>query len=469
MHKMLCKAVITCLSLLVFTTNVDARTINLPSFSPLVKAAGPAVVNINTERTITQEDMSGFSGIPKEMERFFEHFDPFMGDQGRERKRSSLGSGFIISQDGYIVTNNHVVDGADKIFINFDGRGSKADSVEAQLVGKDPETDIALLKIKVDYDLPVLAFGDSDKIEVGEWVVAIGNPFGLSSTVTAGIVSAKGRNIHAGPFDNFLQTDASINPGNSGGPLINMDGEVIGINTAIKADGQGIGFAIPSTLAKNVVEQLKIGKSVSRGWIGVTIQDVDAMSAKALGLDKAKGALIGSVMPGGPADKGGLRAGDVIIRVDRVNIVSASDLTKNIAGEKPNTTLNIEVFRDGKIRRFEITLGDRSKGLNAGKPQKEADSTTLGISLRPVTVEEARSLQVPVDMKGLLVITVNRKGLAARYGVLAGDVIVAANLKPVTTVDALSKILNEEAKKRGAIILQITRKANAFLVSIPLE
>lgn len=473
MHKIFFKAFITCMSVFIVTTNVDARMIDLPSFSPLVKKAGPAVVNISTERTVKQRNLGGgFSGLPKEMERFFKEFDPFMGEQGgggRERTQSSLGSGFIISKDGYIVTNNHVVDGADKIFVTFDDRGTRVDSVEAKIVGKDPDTDIALLKINVDDDLPVLQFGDSDALDVGEWVVAIGNPFGLSSTVTAGIVSAKGRNIHAGPFDNFLQTDASINPGNSGGPLINMEGEVVGINTAISATGQGIGFAIPSALAKNVVEQLKTGKTVSRGWIGVTIQDVDEMSAKALGLKKASGALIGSVMTGAPAEKAGLRSGDIIIRVDRTKIKSASDLTKSIAGKKPGSDVNMEVIRNGKSKKFTIILGDRAKGLNSAVPQEKTEKIILGVSLRPMTTEEALSLQIPADVKGLLVMDVQRDGLAARYGVRAGDVIVAANLKPVDSVEDLGRIINQEAKTRGAVILQVIRQSNTFLVSIPLE
>ena len=207
----------------------------LPNFVPLAKNAGPAVVNISTEREVVDRMSSMFEGLPPGMERFFEQFGPFQGRQG-PRTRNALGSGFIISSDGYIVTNNHVVEGADKIYVNLEGDSSKAHSLEARLIGRDPETDIALLKVDSDKSLPVLPFGDSDRLEVGEWVVAIGNPFGLSNTVTAGILSAKGRDIHSGPFDNFLQTDASINPGNSGGPLVNEKGDVIGINTFIRLD-----------------------------------------------------------------------------------------------------------------------------------------------------------------------------------------------------------------------------------------
>ena len=302
---------------LALTVSVAAAAPALPNFVPLAKSAGPAVVNISTEREVSTRMGGGFPGMPPGMERFFEEFGPFWGQPQGPRKQSSLGSGFIISSDGYIVTNNHVVEGADKVFVNLEGDSDRAHSLEATVVGTDAETDIALLKVDAKRDLPVLNFGNSDTAEVGEWVVAIGNPFGLSNSVTAGILSAKGRDIHAGPFDNFLQTDASINPGNSGGPLINMAGEVIGINTAIVASGQGIGFAIPSNLASRIVEELKSGKKISRGWLGVTIQDVDENAAKALGLKDAQGALIGSVLPDEPAAKAGLKAGDIIVRVGR--------------------------------------------------------------------------------------------------------------------------------------------------------
>ena len=289
----------------------------VPNFVPLVQSAGKAVVNISTEKKVMQRGgmpSEMFRGLPPEFERFFEQFEggrnaqprtqrslgtgflEFFGipqgyDEGPQfREQRAGGSGVIISADGYVVTNNHVVAGADTVLVNLQGSTGKDHSLKAQVIGTDEETDIALLKVKADTPLPFLNFGDSDKMEVGEWVLAIGNPFGLGHTVTAGILSAKGRNIQSGPFDNFLQTDASINPGNSGGPLINMEGKVIGINTAIIASGQGIGFAIPSSMAERIVNQLKQDKKVSRGWIGVTIQDVDENTAKALGLPKAPGA-----------------------------------------------------------------------------------------------------------------------------------------------------------------------------------
>ena len=256
----------------------------VPDFVPLVQSAGKAVVNISTEKKVMQRGgmpSEMFRGLPPEFERFFEQFEG-NSRNAKPRTQRSLGTGFLISSDGYIVTNNHVVAGADTVLVNLQGSTGKEHSLKAQVIGTDEETDIALLKVKADAPLPFLNFGNSDKMEVGEWVLAIGNPFGLGHTVTAGILSAKGRNIQSGPFDNFLQTDASINPGNSGGPLINMEGKVIGINTAIIASGQGIGFAIPSSMAERIVNQLKQDKKVSRGWIGVTIQDVDENTAKRL-------------------------------------------------------------------------------------------------------------------------------------------------------------------------------------------
>ncbi len=443
--------------------------INLPSISPLVKQVGPAVVNISTERMVKSQ-FGGFRGMPREFEEFFEQFGPFLGPQGngKEQLQSALGTGFIISKDGYIVTNNHVVQNADKIYINFSDKKTKTAKVEAKVIGLDPETDLALLKINVKNDLPTVKFGDSDSMEVGDWVVAIGNPFGLSNTVTTGIVSAKGRDIHAGPYDNFIQTDASINPGNSGGPLLNLDGEVIGINTAIAASGQGIGFAIPSKLASNIIEQLKNGKKVSRGWIGVTIQDIDEITAKALGLKGDGGALIGSVLPNEPAAKAGLKAGDIIIRVDNSIIKSASDLTRAVASYKPNSKVNMLVVRDGKELNLTVTLGERNLSQN-GKQTAIEKGTSLGLSLRDLNIEDRQQLRLPQDLNGIIVTNVKESGQAAKAGILPGDVIMAANLKSIKNVHDLINIMDKEGKQRGAIVLQIYRQGNAFIITVPLE
>ncbi|WP_295637736.1 DegQ family serine endoprotease [uncultured Mailhella sp.] len=442
----------------------------LPNFVPLAKNAGPAVVNISTEREVESPVMGMFS-FPG-MDQFFEQFGgPFgmrPGQPAPKQKSSALGSGFIISADGYIVTNNHVVEGADKITVKLNG--DKSAGLAAKVVGTDAETDLALLKVESKTALPVLKFGDSDAMEVGDWVVAIGNPFGLSNTVTAGILSAKGRDIHAGPFDNFLQTDASINPGNSGGPLITLAGEVIGINTAISANGQGIGFAIPSSLASKVINDLREGKKVSRGWLGVTIQDVDENTAKALGLKSSKGALIGSVLDGEPADKAGLRAGDVIVRVGGTDIDSASAVTRSVASLKPDTKVDVVVLRNGKEVKTTVTLGERSShSTTAQNPGQQSEGGDLGVSIKPLTPEDARALQLSADVKGLLVVSVKGDGPAAEAGIRTGDVILSANLKPVTSAEELVSIVRKEGKERGAVMLQVNRHGETFFITVTLD
>jgi len=475
-HSIALVCALLCLSLA-----LPLHAADLPDFTQLAKNCGVAVVNIGTERTTKSgpESFFGemFRNAPPGFEKFFEQFDRFHDGQQQQRpqrKQRSLGSGFIISEDGYIVTNYHVVADADVIRVNFQGSNTKNESVTATLIGSDEETDLALLKVDVKEKLPFLKFGDSDSLQVGAWVLAIGNPFGLDHTVTAGILSAKGRNIHSGPFDNFLQTDASINPGNSGGPLINMAGEVIGINTAIIASGQGIGFAIPSSMAAKIVDQIKGGKKIRRGWIGVTIQDVDQNSAKALGLDKARGALIGSVMPGEPADKAGVKAGDIILSVDGQDIADSNALLRTIAGKDPGAEIKITVWRDGKSYALALTLGERTpEQLSAqrggpGKPGKGMESDILGISVRPVTAEEARTLKLEKNQGGLMVVNVISGKPAGDNDIRQGDVIVSANLKPVKTTQDFAKIVTEDAKERGAVMLQINRRGQLSFRAVPI-
>ena len=280
------------------------------SFAPLVKTLTPAVVNINTTKVVKSAGRSfNFHGSPFPSDQFDEFFNRFFGQHPQRKFRQrSLGSGFIISKDGYILTNNHVVEDADEVKVTL----SDEKSYDAKIIGMDKRTDLAVLKINVDHDLPIVALGDSSKLEVGDWVIAIGNPFGLERTVTAGIVSARGRVIGSGPYDDFIQTDASINPGNSGGPLFNLRGEVVGINAAIVAGGQGIGFAIPVNMAKDLLPQLKSGK-VSRGWLGVQIQKVTPELAESFHLDSEKGALVADVVEDSPADRAGIKTGDIIL------------------------------------------------------------------------------------------------------------------------------------------------------------
>ncbi|MEG6506168.1 DegQ family serine endoprotease [Nitratidesulfovibrio sp. 1201_IL3209] len=453
----------------------------LPDFRELAKQSGNAVVNISTEKTV-QASENPFNELFRNMppgtpfDKFFDQFEKFHGRQQRPQKQRSLGSGFIISTDGYIVTNNHVVAEADVIRVNLQGASGKSNSYVANVIGTDEETDLALLKINAGNSLPVLPFGDSDKLEVGEWLLAIGNPFGLDHSVTAGILSAKGRDIRSGPFDNFLQTDASINPGNSGGPLLNMDGQVIGINTAIIASGQGIGFAIPSSMAERVIAQLRAEGKVRRGWIGVTIQDVDEATARALGLGEPRGALVGSVMPGEPADKAGLKPGDIVLKVDGDDVADSSQLLRRIAALKPGDTTKLILWRSGQTKTVNLTLGERTaEHLTAqrGEPGpeksgKEQAAASLGMSVRPVSAEDARNLKLE-EARGLLVVAVEGGKPAAEADIRAGDIILLANLKPVNTAADLTKIIEQDGKKRGAVMLQLMRRGQTFFRTVPLE
>ena len=449
---------------------VTSMAAQLPDFVPLVKTATKAVVNISTEKKVVSRGLPGFPSdmfrnLPPGFERFFEPFD---GRGAQPRMQRALGTGFIISSDGYIVTNNHVVEGADVVRVSFQG-SDKEEALRARVVGTDPDTDLALLKVDAKLILPYLEFGDSDKAEVGEWLLAIGNPFGLGHTVTQGILSAKGRDIQSGPYDNFLQTDASINPGNSGGPLINLEGKVIGINTAIIASGQGIGFAIPSNMAKRIVEQLKSDKRVSRGWLGVTIQEVDSNTAKALGLEKTRGVLIGAVMPGEPAEKAGMLAGDVVLAMDGKPVENSSELLRFIADQKPGATVKLTIWRGGKEQVLRVKLGERgSKGSGSSDDADRQLTPSIGLSVRALTAEEAASAGLKTG-QGLLVVHVAPGKAAAEAGLNEGDILLTANLIPLRTVNDLANVVRGDAAKRGAVMLQIVRHGQTFFRTVPLE
>lgn len=469
------KCLTAVLAVMFLTAAQLAQAADLPDFSELAAKSGPAVVNIGTERKSSgggPEDFFGemFRNMPPGFEKFFDQFGGKRGGKRPQMKQKSLGSGFLVSADGYIVTNNHVVSGADVIRVTLDQSNGKSEALTATLIGADEETDLALLKVDAKKSLPFLTFGNSDQLKVGEWLLAIGNPFGLDHTVTAGILSAKNRNIHAGPFDNFLQTDASINPGNSGGPLLNMAGQVVGINTAIIASGQGIGFAIPSNMAAKIIDQIKSGKKISRGWIGVSIQDVEENTAKALGMNEAKGALVGNVMENEPAAKGGVKDGDIILAVDGKNIEDASALLRAIADKAPGSKAVLTVWRDGKNVDLTVTLGERQSSQTDGRPgkgQKQQNEGQLGISVRPLKEEERRELQLNKN-EGLLIVDVNPDKPGAEADLRPGDVILKANLKPVNSVQALSKIVKEEGMQRGAIMLQIERRGDVYFRTVPL-
>ncbi|MDD3312438.1 Do family serine endopeptidase [Pseudodesulfovibrio sp.] len=472
------------LTLLLAMPTMGLAANGLPVFTELAAKAGKSVVFISTEMTAREAPGSmGFQGqIPDNhpFKEFFEQFDQFFGPRGipgqpgqprqprQPRKRMAQGSGFVITPDGQIVTNNHVIDGADKITVRFQDDPTE---YPAKVVGRDTETDLAVIKIDAPHPLPVLAFGDSDSIQVGEWVLAVGNPYGLDNTVTAGIISAKHRIIGAGPFDNFLQTDASINPGNSGGPLLNMNGDVIGINTAINAAAENIGFAIPSTEARKIVDQLREGKPIQRGWLGVTIQPVSENDAKALGLDKPEGALIASVGKGHPADKAGVRQGDVILEVNGQAVHNNNDLLRRIADLRPGDKAHLSLWRDGKVINRTVTLGERDeKNMAAMSPNQQGPqeaSAVLGMSLRPVTAQDARALGLDKPA-GLVVVQVTPDSVAGEGGVRPGDVILQANQEEVKTPDALQSILKRDAT-RGAVMLLIKRQGQNAIVSLPLD
>ncbi|WP_027369934.1 DegQ family serine endoprotease [Desulfovermiculus halophilus] len=441
--------------------NVQAGSAAGPKIAQLAEKASPAVVNISTVKMIdvSKRLRRFFSPFP-EGHPFNRFFQPFQG-MPQKKKSHSLGSGFIISPDGYIVTNHHVVAKAEEIQVSLQ---DSEKNYTAEVIGSDEETDLALLKIEAERDLPTLEFGSSEDIKPGEWVVAIGNPFGLSHTVTAGIISAKGRSIGAaGPYTDFLQTDASINPGNSGGPLLNMEGKVIGINTAIVPQGQGIGFAIPSDMAQNVISQLKKYKEVRRGWLGVTIQDVDQNTAKALGLSEEKGALVASVQKGDPADKAGIKSGDVILQVNGQTINEARELSQLIGGLKPGAKVDMQIWRQGKTKQVQVTLGQRKGGVATSEPSKlqEKLAKDLGITLRPLRPQEARALGLD-KATGLLVTDSQVEGLRE------GDVIVQANGE---VVDSLSQMASavKAAQDKGVILLHIYRRGHNLFQAIPLQ
>ncbi|WP_462323643.1 DegQ family serine endoprotease [Desulfoplanes sp.] len=450
---------------------------SLPEFTELAEGAGEAVVNISTVKTVEpQKGLKRFMpNRPKQgspFEDFFDQFERFFGDQYRKpRKERSLGSGFIISSDGYIVTNNHVVDGADEIKVKLKENGKREKSYIAEVVGTDSETDLALLKINPKGSLPHLTFGDSDRLDVGEWVMAIGNPFGLDHTVTAGIISAKGRVIGAGPYDNFLQTDASINPGNSGGPLLDMRGKVIGINTAIVASGQGIGFAIPSAMAKDIIGQLKAFKKVKRGLLGVMVQAMDDNTARALGLGENKGALVASTTPGGPAARAGVRAGDVILAVNGNDVEDYGDLTRKIGRLMPGEKVTLNVWRRGKRLRLAASLDERAAGKPAeghgGNEDLAGNDNVLGMTLRPPSKDELEILGIK-DVRGLLIVDMTGQSPAGDAGIMPGDLILEANQQAVNSVAALRNIVSK-AEKNGVVLLFLQRKGQNLFRTIPLD
>ena len=434
------------------------------SFADLAERLKPSVVNIRTTKTITTGRQGTFRspfGEGSPFDQFFgdEFFRRFFGDiPRREFKQRSLGSGFIISKDGYIFTNNHVVEKADTIIVKV----SDEKEYEAKVVGRDKNTDIALLKIEPDNSLPIIRIGDSDKLRVGDWVIAIGNPFGLSQTVTAGIVSAKGRVIGAGPYDDFIQTDASINPGNSGGPLFNMNGEVVGINTAIVAQGQGIGFAIPINMAKAILDDLKEKGKVTRGWLGVSVQDITDEIAEGLKLKEKKGALVADVFEGDPADEAGVKSGDVIIRVNGKDVENTHELLKIIAGIKVGKSVDVVILREGKEKEVRIKIAERPERDKLALRSKTSEH--FGMTVQEITPEIAKHLGLP-DTNGVIVSEVKEGSAAGATGIRAEDIILQVNKVKIYEMEDYEKEM-ARAEKAGSVLLLIQRGGSKFFVVI---
>jgi serine protease Do len=430
----------------------------IPDFVKMAKKLKPTVVNISTSKSLAPQKRQHPAG---QLDPFQEYFDKFLeSPRQHPYKQKNLGSGFIISEDGYLITNNHVVAGADEIKVKLsDGR-----EFRGEVKGRDEKLDLALLKIEAKGNLPVAPLGDSDKTEVGEWVMAIGNPFGLAQTVTAGIVSAQGRVIGSGPYDDFIQTDASINPGNSGGPLFNTNGEVIGINTAIVAGGQGIGFAIPVNMAKSIITQLRETGKVTRGWLGVSLQLVTPELANSFGLDSERGALIAEVMKDSPAEKGGLKSGDIILDFDGHAIREMSGLPRLVAATPVGKKVLVLVQREGRQESLPVTIEPLREG---GDEDVALPKDRLGIKVAELSPERAQQLHVQGD-QGVVVAEVQPDSLADRAGILEGDLIREINGAKVAHAADYSKAVNT-VKKGGYLKLLLRRGNVSMFVALRLD
>lgn len=432
------------------------------SFAELAEKLKPSVVNISTTKTVSggwSPFMSPFRGSP--FDRYFgdDFFDRFFENSPqRQFKQRSLGSGFIISEDGYIFTNYHVVEKADEILVKL----SDGEEYKAAVKGKDKNTDLALLKIESKQALPVAKLGSSSDLRVGDWVIAIGNPFGLSQTVTAGIVSAKGRVIGAGPYDDFIQTDASINPGNSGGPLFNLNGDVVGINTAIVAQGQGIGFAIPIDIAKEILPQLKVKGKVVRGWLGISVQDITEDIAKSMELKTREGALVTDVFKGDPADRAGIKTGDIIVELDGRAIGNTHDLLMIVAGLPIGKQINIVVMRADKKKIFEVEISERAeeKQIIAQGESKEY----LGMTVQELTPDIAEHLGLS-DRSGVIVTQVDGGSPAESAGIQERDLILQIDRMKIADLKDYHKAMTRAAAKESVLFL-IKRGDSKFFVVI---
>lgn len=446
----------------------------LPDFTGLVEAASPAVVNISTRQKVPQRAMAAngqqipdLEGLPPQFREFFERSIPQQprNPGGRQREAQSLGSGFIISADGYVLTNNHVVADADEIIVRLSDRSE----LEAKLIGADPRTDVALLKVE-GKGLPILKLGKSDDLKVGEWVLAIGSPFGFDHSATAGIVSAKGRSLPNESYVPFIQTDVAINPGNSGGPLFNLDGEVVGINSQIftRSGGfMGLSFAIPIDVAMDVATQLKSAGKVSRGWLGVVIQEVNKDLAESFGLEKPAGALVAQVLQDGPAAKGGLQVGDVILSLNGQPIVMSADLPHLVGALKAGDKAELDVVREGERKVLAMTVGalpdDDEELVASAAPGEGVSSNRLGVAVVELTAEQKKTLDVT---SGVLVKGV-QDGPAALMGVRPGDVITHLNNQAIDTSKTFAAIAKALPKDRS-VSMRVLRGGRASFITFKL-
>ena len=434
-----------------------------PDFVELSKKLTPAVVNISTTKTVKPQQFNQPHANPFGSDPFGDFFGRyFQGLPQRPQKQRGQGSGFVISNEGYILTNNHVVAGADEIKVKLsDGR-----EFRGELKGSDEKLDLALIKVTSKNHLPLAILGDSDAIEVGEWVLAIGNPFGLSQTVTAGIVSAKGRVIGSGPYDDFIQTDASINPGNSGGPLFNAKGEVIGINTAIVAGGQGIGFAIPINMAKTVITQLRDTGKVMRGWLGVAVQPVTPDLASSFGMKNEQGALVSEVMKDSPAEKAGFQAGDIILEFDGKIITDMHELPRLAAVTPVGKKAVVKLFRNGKILEKTVTI---EKMVDSGVTGQQAAQTqeNLGLVVTDLTKELAAQLRTS-ETRGVVVREVKSGSLAEDAGILRGDIIKQINNSAIKNSSEYAKVV-ATLKKGDLVRFLLQRGESALFVVMKVE
>ncbi len=465
----------------IFALSSNTQPLASNIFVEIAKKQNPAVVNVSTKAKAEVAPQRNFPvprpnnprpgpGQGKSPDPFRDFYDRFFGERQNQQPKRGMGSGFVIDKEGHILTNYHVIEGADEIVVMLEDNG-KEKEYTATLIGSDSKTDIALVKINREpgdtTEFPFLKLGSSEHLEVGEWVVAIGNPFGLSHTVTVGVVSALGRSIGAGPYDEFIQTDASINPGNSGGPLINIEGEVIGINTAIISGNTGgnvgIGFAIPINIAKGILKDLKETGSVTRGWLGVMIQKITPELEKSFGLNQSEGALVGDVIPDGPAAKGGILRGDVITKFNNQLVREMEDLPKIVAATHPGSAVDVEVIRDGSLKVLRVTI----EVLQDSKEVVVAKADPLGLQVQDITEEIAQGLKLQ-DLEGVLVSDVAAGDAASEAGIRRGDVISEMNRAPVKNVEDYQNLL-ASVQKGSSVLFLVKRGGSTIYIAVKVE